>query len=133
MDLIAIRAGLKIALEPLGLQVYSRAVLNPDPPAAIIYPQPFGPDDTYDGTTQLRLVVLLLAPGGDFEGGQDMLDGWVSTTGVNSIKQQLDADLTLGASVSSAMWAGITEYGHMNLTDGGTVYLAARALVDVLA
>lgn len=133
MDLVAIRAGLKSILEPLGMQVCSRAVLNPDPPAALIYPQPFGPEDSYDGTTQMRIVVLLLVSSGDIEGAQDKLDGWISTTGSQSIKQQLEEDLTLGATVSSAMWAGITEYGPMNLADGGTLYLAARVLIDVLA
>lgn len=133
MELIPIRAALKVLLEPLGLQIYSRAVLNPDPPAAIIYPSPFGPDESYDGITQLRLNLLLLASSVDFEGGQDTLDGWISTTGSRSVKQQLETDESLGGTVSSAMWMGITAYDPMNLVDGGTLYLAARASIDLLA
>ena len=134
MDIGAIRTALAVTLQDAcGVQFYDRATQNPDPPCGMITVAPFGADVTYSNGSNLRFLVLLLAPAVDLGSGQSTLDAWISSTGSKSVERALNASHELGGVVESVLWSGIDAYDTMSLSDGGTTYLAVRCLVDVLA
>lgn len=132
MDIPAIRTALKDTLSKInGLDV-DNLRLNPDPPCAIVYPNPPFPFvETFDGNSNPIFTVLILVPYVDTDDAQDALDAYLSTTGPASVIACIGADQTLGGAVASAVVRDLQSYGPMQLMDGGTQYLSAEVSVEI--
>jgi len=80
-----------------------------------------------DGQVDYHLRVIVLASAGDSETGQDVLDGYLATSGSGSVWAAVRADPTLGGVVAYAQVVQATGYGLMNFS--GVDYLAASIIV----
>jgi hypothetical protein len=89
-------------------------------------------DDSFDGTTTWHFdiwVLVGLEPG--FNRAQTWLNPYLSPSGANSIKEALDADPSLGGTVSSARATGGGAYGRVDLA--GIAALGASIRVEVFS
>jgi hypothetical protein len=140
MDVFAIRTAIKQSLDGLELQVYDYVPDSPNVPCLIVYPRPFDYDSTYTASTgatvahsnDITFVVMCLAGTVNMKGAQQTLDGWLSDTGASSVKAAIETDEELGGVVSSVDVTRVDSYGTIQLQDGGTRYLSAEILVEVL-
>lgn len=113
------------------IRIYSYMPDMIDAPAAAIYPSPGTIFDTYDGGRNPQFVLTLFVGTANIEAAQAQLDGWISTGTTSSIIDLLKTQTP--SSVSSLMPVELRNYGIVSLTDGGTRYLWAEIIVDVLA
>lgn len=84
---------------------------------------------TFDGATDYTIRVVMLVSEGDSTSGQDVLDGYLSPSGPNSVYAAVQADDTLGGQVSYAAVIEATGYGVMNWN--GIDYLACSLTLNV--
>lgn len=137
MDLKAIRNALKDAIKTINGISVSDLRDDPHPPCAIVYPKaPFEFDDTFNGgtvggITRPKFCVLVLVPYVSTRSAQEKLDDYLSDEGAQSIKTAIEADQTLGGTVSECLVTGLESYGVISLLDGGTRYLSAELVVDI--
>jgi hypothetical protein len=132
VDIPSVRAAIKQAINRIdGLDV-DNLRMNPNPPCAIVYPEPpFDFEMTFDGNSNPIFTILLLVPYVDTDDAQDQLDELLSTSGPRSVKAAIDRDSTLGGAVSSATVKNLKSYQPMQLMDGGTTYLSAEITLDI--
>jgi hypothetical protein len=134
MDLAAIRQGIKDALGDNGVRVYAYVPDNPITPCWIVRPQPYDYPASFEaGLVEVKVSVLMLAGTVNVQGAQDLLDGWLSTTGDSSLYAAIDKDTTLGGAASSCVVERLEHYDSIEIADGGTRYLSAELLLDVFA
>lgn len=129
-DIAAIRVAIATALKAIdGLRVHDDG-LWPDavnPPAALIKPTTDRPLSLDESTlVEMFEVVVVVKGGGPYESSQKALDGYVSSTGAQSIKAALQAGLG-GALLS----ANRRDYGVFEV--GGTVLSGAAWDLEVIA
>src|SRR5262249_12258511 len=103
-----------------------------NPPMAVVAPQTgtlIRYAQTFDQETDYSLRAIVLVSEGDSASGQDILDGYLSPVGANSIHAAVQRDPTLGGQVAycAAVWA--TGYGLMNWN--GIDYLAASLILNI--
>lgn len=132
MDIQAIRTALKDAIRAIdGLRV-SDLRDDPHPPCVIVYPKaPFTFSETFDETNRPQFCVLILVAYTSTSAAQNQLDAYLSDNGPESIKNAIEADQTLGGSVSECIVTGLESYGVISLTDGGTRFLSAELVVEI--
>lgn len=115
-----------------GLRATANRFGQVSPPCAVIVPQT-GRVITYsvsmDGETDYNLRAILLVSEGDSASGQDLLDGYLSPEGAQSINAAVQKDPTLGGTVSYAVVVEATAYGVMNFN--GVDYLACSLILNV--
>ena len=130
----AIRAALATYLSGhiTGLRATANRFGQISPPCAVIIPQTgrlITYAQTFDGETDYYLRAILLVSEGDSASGQDLLDGYLSPTGAQSVNAAVQADPTLGGVVSYAAVIEATAYGVMNWN--GVDYLACSLVLNL--
>ncbi len=129
----AIRAALAAYITAsTGLRATANRFGQASPPCAVIVPQAgrlIAYAQTFDGETNYYLRAILLVSEGDSASGQDLLDGYLSPEGGQSIYAAVQADPTLGHVVSWAAVIEATGYGVMNFN--GVDYLACSLIFDI--
>ena len=103
-----------------------------NPPMGVVVPQTgtlIRYSQTFDAETDYNLRLIMLVSEGDSASGQDVLDGYLSPTGVNSIYAAVQADPTLGGQVSYCAVIEATAYGLMNWN--GADYLACSLILNI--
>lgn len=99
-----IRAALASKLQAgfTGWQVSQYLLANPEPPSLDISTGPIAYDTAMAyGNYDLRFIVRALVQWGDSGAAQAALDPLLDQTGTSSVKAVLEADKTLGGTVSS--------------------------------
>lgn len=97
-----VRDKMKAALNITGLRVYDTIPDNIVPPAAVVGQLSMEWDLVMArGADTATLDVIVIAGRMSERAAQDYLDGLLTGTGANSIKTKIEADQTLGGSVSS--------------------------------
>jgi hypothetical protein len=131
MNLAAIRSQLQQTLaQASGVRVYDTVPDNPQVPCIIVIPETVRYGQTFSGEATCRFVLQILAASVNSRGGQQTLDGLISDSGDQSVVQLLEADPTLGGTVSMCSPIEVRSYG----TVGDTVrYYSAEMTVDVWA
>lgn len=106
---------------------------NPDPPCAIVYPDtPLMLDMTFDGSQWPKFCILILVPYVDTDDAQAQLGRYLETTGDSSVKEALEDDSTLEGLIGGLHVNELRSYGVMSMHDGGTRYLSAELIAEVL-
>ena len=137
--LSTIRAALATRLAtialPAGGTLRASAAMTGDihPPQAVILPAR-GQLVTYDvtmepGVADWSLEIVILVSYGDERAAQLLEDGFLSSTGAQSIRAAVAADPRLGATCDYAIVTGASNYGLLDWA--GTQYLGARLAVTV--
>ena len=135
-DIAAIRAGIAANISlALGesMQVSPYMISVPSPPCVYVIPDGITFDKAFvRGTDELRFVVRVLMPSTSDIGSQQALDLMCTTTDVTSIKNAVESDMTLGATVS---WARVTDASAPKLVqhDGAPPYLSVDFAVQVMS
>lgn len=130
-DITAIRAALAAALANVdGLEVNTRMVSLPNPPAAMIRPESgtFADNDN-GGMDRLRFRVHLLVSRADAESGQDLLDEYLATS---NVKAAIEADRKLGGTVDRVRVRDWENYGYIAWGPSEHVYLGAELVVEIV-
>ena len=121
-----------LAAHITGLRAVSNRFLQINPPQAIIVPQTgtlIRYSQTFDGETDYNLRAIILVSIGDSAEGQDLLDGYLSPTGTQSIYAAIQADPSLGGAVSYAAVIEATGYGLTNFS--GMDYLGVSLILNI--
>jgi len=122
-----VRDKLKAAVTITGLRVYDTVPDGLIPPALVIGQLSI----TWDlvmarGADSAEVDLILIAGRMSDRAAQDYLDSFLTATGTNSIKTKIEADQTLGGSVSSVRVVSATP---ISLTVAGVEMLAYRYAV----
>lgn len=115
-----------------GLRATANRFAQVNPPMAVVMPVTgtfIQYSATLDDATDYTLRAILLVSEGDSLSGQDLLDVYLSQSGTSSAWAAVEADPTLGGTVSFAAVTEATGYGLMNFQ--GLDYLAAHLIVNV--
>jgi hypothetical protein len=115
-----------------GLRVVLTRLGQVNPPCVMVLPHT-GTFATYqvsmDGQADWTLRVVVVASLANSQGGQDILDPYLSVTGPLSIWAAVRADTTLGGQVGYANVTEANGYGDMFIND--QAYLAATLIVEI--
>ena len=130
----AVRAAVAayLASSITGLRTTANRFGQVNPPCAVIIPETGRLIDygqTFDEETNYYLRAVLLVSEGDSASGQDLLDGYLSPQGSQSVNAAVKADPTLGGVVSYAAVVQATGYGLMNWN--GVDYLACSLILNI--
>jgi hypothetical protein len=122
-----VRDKLKLAVNISGLRVYDTVPDGLIPPALVIGQLSI----TWDlvmarGADSAEVDLILVAGRMSDRAAQDYLDSFLTASGANSIKTKIEADQTLGGSVSSVRVVSATP---ISLTVAGVEMLAYRYAV----
>jgi len=122
-----VRDKLKLAVNISGLRVYDTVPDGLIPPALVIGQLSI----TWDlvmarGADSAEVDLILIAGRMSDRAAQDYLDSFLTASGANSIKTKIEADQTLGGSVSSVRVVSATP---ISLTVAGVEMLAYRYAV----
>lgn len=122
-----VRDKLKAAVNIAGLRVYDTVPDGLIPPALVIGQLSIEWDLVFArGADSATVDLILIAGRMSDRAAQDYLDGFLTATGANSIKTKVEADQTLGGSVSSVRVVSATP---ISLTVAGVEMLAYRFAV----
>lgn len=122
-----VRDKLKAAVNITGLRVYDTVPDGLIPPALVIGQLSIEWDLVFArGADSATVDLILIAGRMSDRAAQDYLDGFLTATGTNSIKTKVEADQTLGGSVSSVRVVSATP---ISLTVAGVEMLAYRFAV----
>jgi hypothetical protein len=116
----------------LGLRATANRFGAVNPPMAVVAPVSgslIRYAQTLDNETDYTLRIILLVSEGDSASGQDALDAYLSPSGAPSVNAAIQADPSLGGTVS---WCAVTEatgYGLMNWN--GVDYLACSLILSL--
>jgi hypothetical protein len=127
-----IRQGIATNLGTIsGLRVSAIVPDNPNPPVAFIEPQGVSYDTTFGrGMDEFDFdVTVLVQRMTDTRTGQNLLDGYIQSSGSQSVKQAIELDRKLGGLVQDCRVTGLSSYGVA--TYGETTYFAAVFAVKV--
>lgn len=128
MDLAQLRTDLAELLDPLGIEKTRVYPAVPDAiygKSAVIMPERIEYDDSYDETTEVTLLVQLIAPTVATKSSQNDLDAMLSTGTTVSVHDALRNDGRFRVTELRA-------YGTIQIPDGGSRYYSAELLIDVL-
>lgn len=124
-----LRAGIKANLATIsGLRVSDFQPDNINPPVAIVFPISVNYDDTFQRGMQTYTFSVQVIVGRVSErSGQNSIDAYVSSTGVNSIKLAIESNKTLSGKAFDLRVTDMRNYGE--LTVGEVNYLSAEFVV----
>lgn len=130
----AVRAALAAYLSAsiTGLRATANRFGQVNPPCAVIVPETgrlIAYGQSFDDETNYYLRAILLVSEGDSASGQDLLDGYLSPAGAQSVNAAVRADPTLGGAVSYASVVQAAGYGVMNWN--GVDYLACSLVLNI--
>jgi hypothetical protein len=131
-----LRSGLATRLQTVtGLASTAEVVGNALPPYAMVLPGSpaieFDESFADDGIDQYRFTVRVIVGRVDEQGGQKLLDAYLSKTGTSSIRTALRGDRTLGGKASDLRVQQVSNYGAFVIND--VSYLGAEFSVQVFA
>jgi hypothetical protein len=122
-----VRDNLKAAVNITGLRVYDTVPDGLIPPALVVGQLSLNWDLVMArGADSGEIDLILIAGRMSDRAAQDYLDSFLTATGTNSIKTKVEADQTLGGSVSSVRVVTATP---LSLTVAGVEMLAYRYAV----
>lgn len=122
-----VRDKLKAAVNITGLRVYDTVPDGLIPPALVIGQLSIEWDLVFArGADSATVDLILIAGRMSDRAAQDYLDSFLTATGTNSIKTKVEADQTLGGSVTSVRVVSATP---ISLTVAGVEMLAYRFAV----
>ena len=122
-----VRDKLKAAVNITGLRVYDTVPDGLIPPALVIGQLSIDWDLVFArGADSATVDLILIAGRMSDRAAQDYLDSFLTATGTNSIKTKVEADQTLGGSVTSVRVVSATP---ISLTVAGVEMLAYRFAV----
>jgi hypothetical protein len=124
-----LRAGIKANLATIsGLRVSDFQPDNINPPVAIVFPISVNYDDTFQRGMQTYTFSVQVIVGRVSERtGQNSIDAYVSSTGVNSIKLAIESNKTLGGKAFDLRVTDMRNYGELLV--GEVNYLSAEFVV----
>ena len=124
-----VRDALKTACTITGLRVYDTVPDGLIPPALVIGQLSIEWDLVFKrGADSATIDLILIAGRMSDRAAQDYLDGFITASGANSIKTLIEADQTLGGSVTSVRCVSATP---VSLTVAGVEMLAYRFAVEL--
>jgi hypothetical protein len=124
-----VRDNIKAALNITGLRVFDIAPDNVIPPAAVVGQLSIEWDLVFArGADSATCDVMVISGRMSERASQDYLDGLLTATGNSSIKTKLEADQTLGGSVTSIR---CTRAEPINVSVSGVEMLAYRFTVEL--
>lgn len=132
-SLSALRAGIATRLATIsGLRTASTMPDNPNPPIAIVIPNNIDYHTAFaKGMQTYGFTVILIVGRVDERTAQNKLDGFVSSTGANSVKLAIESDKTLGGVAFDCIVTEMRNYGQLSV--GEVVYLSSEFSVLVYA
>lgn len=128
----AMREGIVNNLKTIqGLRVSATVPDSPNPPQAFVEPQAINYDTTFGrGMDEFDFdITILVQRTTDVRTAQNLLDGYIQSSGSQSVKRAVELDRTLGGLVQDCRVTGLTSYGQASY--GETTYLAAIFAVKV--
>lgn len=134
MDVAAIRQGMADTITVGGLTAYPTIIEKPEPPCVLVLPaQPFiVPESMARGQFSLYFRVLILAASSVDDVAQTALDGYLNTSGSDSVLAALETSpRTLGGYASDIRVQEVTTYGDVTWND--ISFWGAELQVRVLA
>jgi hypothetical protein len=124
-----VRDKLKLALNITGLRVYDTIPDNIIPPAAVIGQLSLDFDLVFArGADSATCDVMVIAVRMSERSAQDYLDNLLQSTGNSSVKTKIEADQTLGGSVTSVR---VVRAEPVSITVSGVEMLAYRFQVEL--
>jgi hypothetical protein len=124
-----VRDKLKLALNITGLRVYDTIPDNIIPPAAVIGQLSLDFDLVFArGADSATCDVMVITGRMSERAAQDYLDNLLQSTGNSSIKTKIEADQTLGGSVTSVR---VVRAEPVSITVSGVEMLAYRFQVEL--
>lgn len=131
MDAIAGQLSDSLDSQVANLQVESRMMWNPTPPAIDVYPaDPLTEPITYGQHDQLSFVVRARVDTPDREGGQDLLLSLMDPYSDSSVEQALFEDPTFGGKAGNSSVSGASQFGVF-VDPGGNPLLGCTWTVTV--
>jgi len=132
MSISLIRTGLATNLSNIsGLRTAAEVTDLPNPPIAIVALNNVSYDRAFaDGLTNYTFIVTVIVGRAAERTAQRKLDGYI-TPGVNSVKNALESDKTLGGYAYDCRVVSMDSVGSLTISD--TTYLAADFTVTVIA
>jgi hypothetical protein len=133
-SLTSIRNGIATNLGNVSsLSVYGYVPDSIEPPTAIVgVVESIDYDSTMArGSDTYNIPVLLYVSRVDAQDSQETLDGYLASTGANSIKAQIESDVTLDGSAQSVRVVEADNYGVYTVND--IEYLGVEFGVEVIA
>mgnify|MGYP006908217833 CR=1 FL=1 len=133
-SLTSIRNGLSTNLQNITtLNVFGFVPDSIEPPTAVVG---VVENVEYDSTLQrgadnYTIPIFLYVSRVDAQDSQETLDGFLASTGTNSIKVQVESDQTLGGSAQSCRVVEADNYGVYNVNN--IDYLGVEFTVEVVA
>ena len=134
-DIATIREGLARNLERIrNVQVSAYMLASPVPPAIHIFPASIDYDRAMArGLDVVNFTVEALVAFGLDQGGQIRLDQLMAPTGLQSVKESLETDPTLGQMVQDLRVERMSSYRVVTIPNQNDQALAATWLVAVLS
>jgi hypothetical protein len=115
-----------------GLRTAATIPDNPSPPIAVVIPASVDYDQAFAKGLQTYVFTVVLVVGrADERTAQTKLDGFVSSTGSNSVKLAIESDKTLGGRAFDVIVTEMRSYGQLPI--GEVVYLSSEFTVLVYA
>lgn len=133
-SLTSIRNGIATNLGNISsLSVYGYVPDSIEPPTAIVgVVESIDYDSTMArGSDTYNIPILLYVSRVDAQDSQETLDGYLASTGANSVKAQVESDLTLSGSAQSVRVVEADNYGVYTVND--IDYLGVEFGVEVIA
>ena len=133
-SLTSIRNGIATNLGNISsLSVYGYVPDSIEPPTAVVgVVESIDYDSTMArGSDTYNIPILLYVSRVDAQDSQETLDGYLASTGANSVKAQVESDLTLSGSAQSVRVVEADNYGVYTVND--IDYLGVEFGVEVIA
>ena len=132
-DITTIREGLARNLERIrDIQVSAYMLASPVPPAMHIFPASIDYDRSHQrGLDIVNFTVEAIVAFGLDQGGQIRLDKLLAPSGMQSVKESLETDRTLGQMVQDLQVERMSSYRVVTIPNQNDQALAATWLVSV--
>ena len=133
MEINYIRDGIATNLATIsGLRVAGELIDNPSPPVALVSLDSIEYDQAYQmGLNLLTFTVTLIVGRAAERTAQRKLDGYMQTTGTQSVKVAVESDRTLSGACQDLRVTTAGSVGSIQIND--QTYLAAEFTVTVYA
>ena len=133
MNVTDIRKAIATKLLELGIQTYAFIPDTLEPPCAYVRPGDFAYAATYETQTTIPMIVQIICPSVDTEGGQEMLDELIDSESIGSVIRKLREDESLGGVVESMAVVQHRNYGTVIHAETNTKYWSAEIVLDIFA
>ena len=132
-DIATIREGLARNLESLrNVQVSAYMLASPTPPCLHIFPATIEYDRSmHRGLDLVNFTIEAFVAFGLDQGGQIRLDKMLAPTGLDSVKESVERDKTLGQMVQDVWVSRVSTYRTVQIPNQNDEALSATWLVTV--